>query len=161
MPFVLKVRSSGPYSSSLSFTKPGAQSPPKGFHPGSCKSPPLLSPAPPASLLQSRTHSHLPSNSTNKASHSFPTQLPLGHLGAPIGRLRDRAGPERAAHHPAAALRPLLAALLGPMPVLRPRRTLAHMVWRRARRHADAVGRARGGDGIGSPRTCILFHRLL
>ena len=88
-------------------------------------------------------------------------QLPLGHLGAPIGRLRDRAGPERAADHPATALRPLLAALLGPMSILRPRRTLAHMVRRRARWNAGAVGRARGGDGVGSPRTCILFDRLL
>ena len=70
-------------------------------------------------------------------------QVPLGHRGAPIGRIRDRARPERAADRPAATLRPLLAALLGPMLVLRPHRTLARMVRRRARWHGGALGRAR------------------
>jgi len=88
-------------------------------------------------------------------------QIPLGHRGAPIGRLRDRAGPERAADRTAATLRPLLAALLGPMLVLRPHGTLARMVRRRARWHAGALGRARSGDGTGSPRTCYSVQNHL
>jgi len=88
-------------------------------------------------------------------------QIPLGNRIAPIGRLRDRAGPERAADRPAATPQPLLAALLGPMLVLRPHCTLARMVRRRARWHASVLGRARSDDGSGSPRTCILFDHLL
>ena len=87
-------------------------------------------------------------------------QIPLGHRGVPIGRLRDRTGPGRAAHRPAAAPRPLLAALLGPIPVLRLDRTLARVVRCGARWHAGAVRRARSGGRVGSPRMFILFDHL-
>lgn len=118
--------------------------------------------APPSSLRDTCTSPKKKKKKTRRPANE-PTrlalaQIPLGHRGAPVGRLRDRAGPERAADRAAPTLRPLLAPLLGPMPVLRPDRTLARVVRRRDRWHAGALGRARSGDGIGSPRTC--FHSL-
>ena len=159
LPSVVQVRSSGPYSSSHSYSKPGEQSPPKGSRPGSCKSylrfhPSITRPVLPFSEPLARTLL-LRSKNTPLTKHTQLTlvQVPLGHRGAPIGRLRDRARPERATDRTAAALRSLLVAQLGPMLVLRPHRTLARMVRRRARCHAGVLGRARSGDGIGSPRT--------
>jgi hypothetical protein len=46
-------------------------------------------------------------------------QLPLGRLRAPPRRLRDRMGPKRGLHRTITALRSLLAALMGPMHILR------------------------------------------
>ena len=88
----------------------------------------------------------------------FPMlQLPMGRLRAPSRRLRDRTRPKRALDRATTALRSLLAALMEPMPVLRPSPalTLARVVCARARRHAGDLGRARSGDGVCSPCACV------
>lgn len=72
--------------------------------------------------------------------------------GAPARRLRDRAGPQRAADRAAAALRALHAPLVDTVHVLRPC-AFAHLVRCRACQHARPLRRARDRHGIRSPRT--------
>ena len=81
----------------------------------------------------------------------YLVQVPLGHVRAPARCLRDRAGPERAPDRAAAALRPLLAAFLVPVHVLRWRAPLPRVLSRRARHHSGVMGLSRSGAGICSP----------
>ena len=104
--------------------------------------------------------SHSDSIHTSRRTNDNFSQLSLGHGGAPPRHLRDRARPERASDRTTAALRPLLAALMGPMHVLR-RGALAPVVRRRAWKHAGGLGRARSGAGICSPSACIYPYAVL
>ena len=80
LPFVVQVRSAGPYSSTLSFSKPAAQSPPKGSHSGSCKSHLRFHPSPAPSLPPPSTSTHLHHPSKNTPPTNTPNSLPCRFL---------------------------------------------------------------------------------
>ena len=104
--------------------------------------------------------SHSDSIHASRRTNNNFSQLHLGHGGAPPRHLRDRARPERASDRTTAALRPLLASLMGSVHVLR-RGALAPVVRRCAWKHADGLGRARSGAGICSPSACIYPYAVL
>jgi hypothetical protein len=85
----------------------------------------------------------------------------VGHRRAPSRRLRDRTRLKHTPNHTTTALRAPLAALMGPMHVLRRVRALARVVRPRARRHAGALGRARSRAGIRSPSACARARERL
>jgi len=80
LPIIVQVRSTGPNSSSLGYSKPGTQSPPKGPHPGSCKSHLRFHPPPAPSFPPPSTSTHLHHPSKNTPLTNTPDSLPCRFL---------------------------------------------------------------------------------